>query len=157
LGIGIYLGQLEQLDQFKYMSNNFKIKLITPSGIAYEGEVVEASLPTPDGQISILKNHMPIITLLSPGEIKIKGGIKEQYLSTEGGVAYISKNFLKILADTAESADSLDMAKIELARKRAEQSLLNARSDVEFGSAQALLEKQLAKIRFIKKRHRQKY
>ena len=130
----------------------FSLKLITPSGVTYDGEVAEASIPTPEGQISVLANHMPLITLVSPGEIKISGGNKEQYLATEGGIAYVSKNLLKILADTAESADSLDQAKIDQARKKAEELLINAKTDVEFASAEALLEKQLAKIHFLKRR-----
>ena len=131
---------------------NFTLKLITPSGIAYDGEIAEASLPTPDGQITILANHKPIITQLSPGEIKLKASGKEKYLATEGGVAYVSQNFLKILADTAESADSLDLAKIEEARKKAEHQKAVAADEEEFAFAEALLEKQLAKIKFIKKR-----
>lgn len=135
-----------------YIMTNFKLKLITPKGVVYEGEIIEASLPTPDGQLTILANHMPLMTLISPGEILLHGAGKEHYLSTEGGIAYVSKNFLKILADTAESADSLDEAKIEEARKRAANILSNTTDEVEFAHAEALLEKQLAKLRFVKKR-----
>jgi len=131
---------------------NFILKLITPSGIAFDGEIAEASLPTPDGQITILADHKPIITQVIPGEIIIKKSGKETYLATEGGVAYISKNFLKILADTAESADSLDLAKIEEAKKKAEHLKNVATDEEEFAQAEALIEKQLAKIKFIKKR-----
>lgn len=130
----------------------FTLKLITPSGITFEGEVLEASLPTPDGQITILADHKPIITQLVPGEIKLQKSGKETYLSTEGGIAYVSKNFLKILADTAESADSLDLAKIEEARKKAEHLKAQAIGEEEYAQAEALIEKQLAKIKFIKKR-----
>lgn len=132
--------------------SNFTLKLISPKGVIFEGEVVEASMPTPDGQVTLLAGHMPLITLLSPGEIIIRGGNKEHFLATEGGVAYVSKNMVKILADTAESADSIDSAKIEEAKHRAENLMKNARDDVEFARAEALLEKQLAKIHFIKKR-----
>lgn len=130
---------------------SFTLKLITPAGIKFEGEISEASLPTPDGQVSVLANHMPLITQISPGEIKIQSGGRDQYLATEGGVAYVSQNFLKILADTAESADSLDNAKIEEAKGKARQLKANATDETEFAFAEALLEKQLAKIRFIKR------
>lgn len=130
----------------------FKLKLIAPDGVKYEGEALEASLPTPDGQISILPDHMPVISLLAPGEIVLKTSGKEHYLATEGGVVEISNNLVKILADSAESADSLDQAKIDEAKKKAEQSIANAETDVEFADATAALEKQLAKLRVLNKR-----
>ena len=133
---------------------SFTLKLITPAGVAFEGEIGQASIPTPDGQLTILPNHMPIMTLLAPGEIRIQTGNKEHYLSTEGGVAYISKNLLKILADTAESADTLDQAKIEEAKQKAAHMMANAADDIEFAHAEALLEKQIAKLDFIKRRRR---
>lgn len=134
----------------------FNLKLIAPSGIAFEGEVDQATIPTPDGQITILSDHMPVMTLLSPGEINIQSSSKTHYLATEGGIAYVSKNFLKILADTAESADSLDQAKIEEARQKAATQMSNAADDMEFAHAEAMLEKQLAKLNFIKKRKKYK-
>lgn len=130
----------------------FNLKLIAPTGIAYEGETSEAILPTRDGQITILPDHMPLITLLAPGEIILKNSGKEHYLVTEGGIAEIAKNTVKILADTAESADSLDQIKIEEAKKKAEESLSNARNDSEFATAYSTLEKQLAKIQVLKRR-----
>lgn len=133
---------------------HFNLKLITPSGIAYEDEITEASIPTPDGQISILANHMPLITLVSPGEIKLKNSSKEHYLATEGGVAYVAKGLLKILADTAESADSLDEIKIMEAKANAEKLMANITDEQEFATVQATLEKQLAKLSFIKRRKR---
>lgn len=134
--------------------SNFNLKLITPEGEGYEGEVSEASIPTPDGQITILANHMPLITLVAPGEIDIKTGNKEHYLATEGGVAYVANNLLKILADTAESADSLDEVKIKEAKEKAEKLLSGITDDQEFATVQATLEKQLAKLSFIKRRKR---
>jgi len=131
---------------------SFKLKLIAPDGVKYEGEVCEVSLPTPDGQISILPDHMPLISLLAPGEIVLKTSGKEHFLATEGGVVEISNNAVKILADSAESAESLDQVKINEARKKAEQSLASAKTEIEFADATAMLEKQLAKIRVLKKR-----
>lgn len=131
---------------------SFKLKLIAPDGVKYEGEALEASLPTPDGQIAILPDHMPVISLLAPGEIILKTSGKEHYLATEGGVVEISNNLVKILADSADSAESLDQVKIDEAKKKAEQSLANAKTDIEFADASAVLEKQLAKLRVLNKR-----
>lgn len=132
--------------------NTFKLKLIAPDGIKYEHEAVEVTLPTPQGQITILPNHMPLISLLSPGEIVLKINGTEHILATEGGIVEVADNDVKILADTAEDLDSLDQLKVEEAKKEAEHLLATAKDDVEYADALAHLEKQIAKINVLKRR-----
>jgi len=132
--------------------STFKLKLIAPDGVKYEESATEVTLPTADGQITVLPNHTALISLLKPGEIIIKNGSAEKILSTEGGVVEIGNNLVKILADTADEASNLDELKINEAKKAAETRLANAKDEVEFADAQALLEKQLAKLNFLAKR-----
>ena len=134
------------------MANTFNLKLIAPDGVKYEADAIEATLPTPDGQITILPNHMPVISLLAPGEIRLKIDGKEHVLATEGGIVEIANNTVKILADTAEDVDSLDALKIEEAKKHADNLLANAKSDVEYADAVAHLEKQIAKLSILRRR-----
>lgn len=132
----------------------FQLKLIAPDGVKYEKEASEVTLPTDNGQITVLPDHMPLITLLKPGEIIIKNGNSVEELATEGGIVEIDNNIVKILADTAEDVHSLNELKIAEAKKAAEQRLSNAKDDVEFTDASAELEKQLAKLNFLTKRKR---
>jgi F-type H+-transporting ATPase subunit epsilon len=133
----------------------FNLKLISPTGIKYEAEANSVFLPTPDGEIEVLPDHMPLIALLSPGEISIKLDDKTEFLSTDGGLVEINSNIVKIIADAAESADSLDEFKILEAKKAAEERLANAKDNVEFADAAAHLEKQLARLSVITKhKHR---
>jgi len=134
------------------MSKTFLLKLIAPDGVKYQEEATEVVLPTENGQIEVLPGHMPLVALLKPGEIIIRNGDKEHFLATEGGIAQISQNLVKILADTAEDADSLDELAIVEAKKVAQERLANAKDEVEFTEAQALLEKQLAKLNILTKR-----
>jgi len=131
---------------------NFKLKLIAPDGVKYEEEATEITLPTREGQITVLPGHMPLITLLKPGEIIIKNGSKTHELATEGGVAEITQDLVKILADTAEDASNLDELKIVEAKKAAEHRLVQAKDEIEFADASAHLEKQIAKLNFLTKR-----
>lgn len=136
--------------------NKFTLKLIAPDGVKYEQDATAITLPTPDGEIEILPGHMPLVSLLSPGEITINENGTTTHLATEGGVVEISDNLVKILADTAEEAENLDELKIQEAKKAAEERLANAKDSVEFTEAQALLEKQLAKLRFLgRRKHKQ--
>jgi len=136
--------------------DKFLLKLIAPDGVKYESDAEEVILPTADGQIAILPNHMPLISLLKPGEIIIKNGSKSEELATEGGIVEVTANEVKILADTAEEASSLNELKIVEAKKAAETRLSQAKDDVEFADAAAALEKQLAKLTFLSRRKKYK-
>jgi len=130
----------------------FKLKLIAPDGVKFETEASSASLPTRDGQITILPNHMPLIALLKAGEIILTVDSKEHAMATEGGVVEINNNEVRILADTAEDVNSLDELKITEAKKAAEHRIANAKNDAEFVEASAMLEKQLTKLSILTKR-----
>lgn len=130
----------------------FNLKLISPEGVKYETDAAEATLPTPEGQVTILPNHMPLISLLSAGEIILKIDGKEHALVTEGGIVEVANNTVKVLADTAEDVDSLDQLKIEEAKKHAEELVAKAKTEIEYADAVATLEKQLAKINVLKRR-----
>jgi F-type H+-transporting ATPase subunit epsilon len=132
--------------------NTFKLKLIAPDGVKYEQEVSEVILPTPNGEIAILSEHMPLVSLLSPGEIIVKEGNTEHHLATEGGVVEVGNNEVKVIADTAEEINSLDELKIEEAKKAATQRLTEAKDDTEYADALAHLEKQLAKEKIVRRK-----
>ena len=130
----------------------FKLKLISPEGVKYQAEASEASIPTPDGQITILPNHTPLISIIAAGEIKLKIADKERLLVTEGGVLEVANNNIVILADTAEDLSSLDELKIESAKKQAQQLISEAKDEIDRADAMAQLERQIAKLNILKRR-----
>lgn len=134
------------------MGQNFKLRLIAPTGVKYEAEASEVILPTENGQIAILANHTPLVALLEPGEIFINLNGKSHHLITEGGVVKVNGNVVEILADTAESVENLNELKIEEAKQRAHKIMDNAQDDVEFAHGAAMLEKQIAKLNILKRR-----
>jgi len=136
--------------------NTFSLKLIAPDGTKYDHQVSMVCLPTTNGQITILPNHEPLISLLTPGEIILKIDSKEHILATEGGIVEVNNNLVKVLADTAEDIDSLDHLKVEEAKKHAENLIANAKDDVEHADAVAHLEKQIAKLSILKRRRKYK-
>lgn len=136
------------------MSKTFQLKLVSPDGVKYDESATEVLLPTPNGQIAILADHASLVTALKPGEIIIKNGSKEDYLSTDGGIVEVHNNLVKVLADTAERAENLDEMAIVEAQKKAKERMDQAKNDVEFADAYSHMEKQLARLSFIKKRKR---
>lgn len=136
--------------------NKFTLKLIAPDGVKYEAEASAVKLPTPDGEIEVLPNHMPLVSLLSAGEITIINDNTSKLIATEGGVVEIANNLVKILADTAQEANDLDEMKILEAKKAAQERLANAKDDIEFTEAAAQLEKQIMMAK-IASRRKKKY
>ena len=137
---------------------NIKIKIVTPERTVYEDEVSQATLPTIDGEVTILPDHIPYITALKAGEIILKKGEEIIHLAISGGFIEFNNNILIILADTVERAEEIDLKRAEEAKQRAEE-LQKQRitiDDMEYAKTAALVEKELARIKVARK-HRTKH
>lgn len=131
-----------------------KFKIVTPEKIVYENEISQVSIPTTTGEITILPHHIPLISSLQAGEMKIKDAMGEQTLAVAGGFVEVRpNNEVVILADNAERAEEIDLDRAEAAHKRAEEAMKQAQesSDVDFARLQAIMERELNRLRVGKK------
>jgi F-type H+-transporting ATPase subunit epsilon len=133
------------------------LKIVTPEKEVYSQEVDQVSLPTPDGEITILKGHIPLVSAIVPGELTTKKGDQYYYLAIGDGFAEVKKDSVSVMADLAEEAENIDEKAAEEAKKRAEEALKNYShlSQEEFALAAANLQKALAALK-VKRRHRSK-
>jgi F-type H+-transporting ATPase subunit epsilon len=130
------------------------LELITPDGPVYEGDVDSISLPTPDGEITVLPHHIPLISMVIPGSITVRKGSEEHLFAVSRGVIEVDGTSLRILTHTADRAEELEEAAIEKAKAEAEKLMTEKRHDAEgFAEATANLERELAKLRVVR-RHR---
>ena len=90
------------------MSENFVVEIISPDKSILKTEAAEVTIPSYEGQMGILKDHIPLITFLRPGLITIKENSGEKIFFTEDGTVEFSNNSLLILTSTAKSLDSLE-------------------------------------------------
>ena len=102
------------------MSEEFKIEIISPDRSIYSGETKEAILPCFEGQVTILKDHIPLITFLRPGLIEID---KNEKFYIEDGTVEFSENNLLILSSTALSLKNINSDLVENMRRDAEKKL----------------------------------
>ena len=114
------------------MSDNIlQFKIATPEKVVYEDEIKQASIPTTSGEVTILPNHIPLVSVLQAGEIKITDKDGEHVLAVAGGFLEVrDNNEIVILADNAERAEEIDLERAEEARKRAEKELEKAKKDL---------------------------
>ena len=106
------------------MENNFKIEIISPEKIIFSGEVTMSTLPSYEGDMSILKNHISIITFLRPGIIKVEKSEKntENFFIQDGTVEYFNNN-LTILSSSVENIKNLSKEFINTLSKDTEDKL----------------------------------
>ena len=89
------------------MENNFKIEIISPEKIIFSDEAKMVTLPSYEGDMSILKNHISIITFLKPGIIKVKknDGNFEEFFVQDGTVEYFNDNLVVLSASVISVKD----------------------------------------------------
>ena len=78
------------------MSKNFSVEIISPSHSVLKAETTEVIIPSYEGEMGILKDHVPLITFLRPGLVKIIGEKEKKYFVEDGTVEFFD-NFLLIL------------------------------------------------------------
>ena len=106
------------------MSDKFIVEIISPDKSIIKGDTSEVIIPAYEGEMGILKDHIPLITFLRPGKIKIKDINKEFFV--EDGIVEFANNNLLILSSTAKNISEIDKGSIEAhitdAQKRMEES-----------------------------------
>lgn len=126
------------------------LKIVTPDGVTYDSAAESVSLPTAMGEITILPNHIPLVTVLKAGEVRIKSVGQELALAVSSGVVEIRPNsVVYVLAETAERAEHIDLSRAEAAKARAEELMKSQErlNDEDFARLTASLEKELARLR----------
>ncbi len=133
------------------------LQVLTPEKVACEGKVDQVSVPTKEGEITILPNHLPLVSLMTHGELLIKNDSKEIPMAVWGGFIEVRPDSeVIIMTDVAERIEEIDEQKAEEARQRAEDTLKekDRLSDVAFADASAILEKSLTRLKIVKKYRR---
>jgi F-type H+-transporting ATPase subunit epsilon len=131
-------------------------RLITPEREVYSDTVDQVSLPTKLGEITVLPQHIPLVSALAPGELCLRKGPEEFYFAVSGGFVEVAPgNEVSVLADTAERDIEIDEDRAEEARRRATELRTERRADAqEFVALSARIEKELARLRVIRRRRR---
>ena len=106
------------------MSDKFTVEIITPDKSIHNSEASEVTIPSYEGQMGILKDHIPLITFLRPGVIFVQGQEESKYYIEEGTVEFSNNNLL-ILTSTARNLTDLNQSFIGDLLNQAEDKLKN--------------------------------
>ena len=108
--------------------------------------VDEVQIPGADGYFGVLPGHTPLLALLGAGELWYRRGAEKVYLSIAFGFAEVQPDRVTILAQIAEKAEEIDVARAEAAKKRAEERLAQATGDMDFERARIALLKSFVRL-----------
>jgi F-type H+-transporting ATPase subunit epsilon len=136
------------------MANTLKLEIVTPEGRVYSEDVEMVGLRSVDGQIGILPHHLRLMTQMLPGEMMVRKAGRDQFLAVGEGMVEVTGTSVAIATDMAIAAETIDEAKAEEARRRAEARLREKISDEEVASVNASLVRSLAQLHVKRRRRR---
>jgi F-type H+-transporting ATPase subunit epsilon len=128
------------------------LDIITPTRVVLSEEVDEVTIPTVDGEISILPNHVNLLTKIAAGEMVIRKGTKSDLFAITGGFLEILNSHVNVLADYAIHADDIEVAKVQEAKERAQKAMKEKITEEDFRVANAELAKSLLQLKVAHKR-----
>ncbi len=102
---------------------SIRLDIVTAERAVYSEDVEMVIAPGVEGQLGILPHHAPLMTMLEPGELIARKGAEEFSLAVSGGFLEVRPDRVIVLADSAERAEEIDIARAEEAKRRAEQQL----------------------------------
>ena len=129
-----------------------QLQIITAEREVFSGEVDAMVAPGIAGQLGILPNHAPLMTVLQPGELMVRAAGEESYLALSGGYIEVLGNQVIILADAAEDVDEIDEARAQEAMERAQQRIANRTSDIELEQAVQSLRRAQVRVTVARRR-----
>lgn len=133
------------------------LQVITVERVVYSDDVDMVLAPGVEGQLGILPRHAYLLTALTQGVLVVrKAGEEDEYIAIGGGFMEVGPDYVTVLADAAERADEIDLARAQEARRRAEQLLAQKLDRIEFAKAEAALRRAISRIdaaNRMKKRH----
>jgi F-type H+-transporting ATPase subunit epsilon len=106
------------------MNSNLQLEIVTPFGKTLTEDILSCVVPGVKGQFQILKNHAPVISNVAVGAIKVKNTEKNEiFIATSGGFCEVRDNSVKIIVESAEISDSIDVNRALEAKERAEERI----------------------------------
>ncbi len=127
-----------------------KFEIVTPERVVLKKDIFQVTVPTEEGEITVLPDHIPLMSILKPGVLEIKNSEGEiEVMSVSGGFLQVTRGKIIVLADTAEKAEELDEQRIEEAKARAEEKKkeLSSSDQVRFTNISIQLDKELARFK----------
>lgn len=128
------------------------VEIITPERVVISQEADLVTLPALEGEITVLPEHIPLFTQINAGVVRILNDKTENNLAIQGGFLEVVQDRIKVLTNFAVRDSEVEMAKVEAAKKRAEQILAEKKTSEDLIMAQAELQRSLLQLKVASRR-----
>jgi F-type H+-transporting ATPase subunit epsilon len=124
----------------------FNLKVVTPDRIFYDGMVEMVELKTTEGDIGILKGHIPLTAVVAPGALIIKEASETKEAALIDGIVRILGDSVTVLAQSCEWPEEIDVNRANEAKIRAERRLSGQEGEVNFQRAELALKRSITRL-----------
>ena len=128
------------------LPTHLHLEIVSADRLLVHDDVDEVEIPGSDGYFGVLPGHTPLLALLQVGELWYRKGAEKVYFSIAFGFAEVQPDRVTILAEIAEKAEEIDVARAETAKRRAEEQLARRTIDMDFERARIELLKSLIRL-----------
>src|SRR5512144_2932697 len=128
------------------LPTSLTLEIVTPDRALVSQQVDEVELPGADGYFGVLPGHTPLLATLQVGEMWYRIGQEKQYLAIAFGFAEVLPDRVTVLAQIAERAEDIDIARAESAKQRAEQRVTRPQAEMDFERARVARIKALTRL-----------
>ena len=133
-------------DNIQALPTKLQLQIVSADRSLVNESVDEVVIPGFDGYFGVLPGHTPLLAVLQVGELWYRQGQEKHYVSIAFGFAEVLPDRVTILAQIAEKAEEIDLARAEAAKKRAEDRLLRPAVDLDAERARISLLKSLIRL-----------
>lgn len=109
--------------------STFNVTIVTPDGTIYDEPATLLVMKTSEGQMGLMKNHQPIIAALAIDKLRLKhaGETEDTVIAVNGGFIDFNGQVATVVAGSAELAETIDVARAQSAKERAEKQIAHAK------------------------------
>ncbi len=128
------------------MDKTFTLEIVTPIKVVFKQEVLHVKAPGVAGYFGVLHNHAPFLTALKVGVVEVRMAAGMRFFATSGGFCEVMDNLMKVLVETSEAAEAIDVERAKQARDRAMARLEKRAPDINVPRAQASLARAINRL-----------
>ena len=128
------------------LPTHLTLEIVTPDRSVVAEKVDEVEIPGAEGYFGVLPGHTPLLAMLQVGELWYRKGSETVYMSISFGFAEVLPDRVTILAQLAERADEIDIARAEAAKRRAEERIAQPAAEMDYERARIAMMKALIRL-----------
>ncbi|MGN1205066.1 MAG: ATP synthase F1 subunit epsilon [Lachnospiraceae bacterium] len=128
----------------------YRLRIITPDRVFYEGTVDMVEFNTTEGEIGVLPGHIPMTVIIKPGILKITEGEQVKEAALHSGFVEILPDKMTILAEIVEWPGEIDLERAQAAKQRAEERIRSHTPETDMARAETALLRAMARIQVLK-------